>query len=109
LAIDDIVFRTCGDAITIADGQDNLDLAFCETAPASSVTLTATPDNSIYTSYAFQWQDSPDGEIWADITNETNATFTSPQIMSTTFYRVKLAEDDINLGNPRCNTLSDIF
>src|SRR5690606_12238954 len=109
LAIDDIVFRTCGDAITIADERDNLDLAFCETDPARSITLTATPDNSIYTIHAFQWQDSPDGTIWTDITDETNATFTSPLLTNTTFFRVKLAEDAINLDSPLCSTLSDVF
>nr|WP_285903358.1 T9SS type B sorting domain-containing protein [Arenibacter sp. H213] len=109
LAIDDIVFRTCGDAITIADGLDNLDLAFCETAPASSVTITATPDESIYKSHAFQWQDSSDGVVWTDILGEDNETYTSPLLTNDTFFRVKLAEDVINLANPLCSTISDVF
>ncbi|MDX1326305.1 MAG: T9SS type B sorting domain-containing protein [Arenibacter sp.] len=109
LAIDDIVFRTCGDAIAISDEQGNLDMAFCETAPPSSVTLTATPDYSIYTSHAFQWQDSPDGIVWSDIPGETSPKFTSPLLDTTTFFRVKLAEDVINLANPLCNTLSEVF
>ena len=109
LAIDDIVFRTCGDAITIADGQGNLDLALCETAPESSITLTATPDNSIYESHAYQWQDSIDGDNWTNIPGGTDPTFTTPPITNTTFYRVIMAEHAINLGNPYCSTLSDVF
>ncbi|GGW51215.1 hypothetical protein GCM10007383_38450 [Arenibacter certesii] len=109
LAIDDIVFRTCGDAITIADGLDNLELAFCETAPASSVTLTATPDKSIYSTHAFQWQFSKDGTVWTDIPGENSATHITPPLTETTLFRVKLAEDAINLANSLCSTISDVF
>lgn len=109
LAIDDIVFRTCGDAITIADERDNLELAYCETDPARSITLTATPDNSIYTSHAFQWQVSPDGELWTDIPGETNSTFSSPPLTNDSYFRVIMAEDAINLADHLCSTLSDVF
>jgi gliding motility-associated-like protein len=109
LAIDDIVFKTCGDLITITDTQNNSNLFICENEVAFSTTLTATPDFSIFATHFYQWQQSFDSINWTDIIGETNETFITPLLVNTIFYRVKVAEDAINLSNSLCNSLSEVF
>ncbi len=109
LAIDDIIFRTCGDFITVTDIQSNTAIEVCENDTPIGVTLTATPDFSIYTSHSYQWQQSTDGINWIDISGETTPIYATPAITVTMFYRVKVAEDAINLANPLCNALSEIY
>ncbi|WP_420320572.1 T9SS type B sorting domain-containing protein [Flagellimonas sp.] len=110
LAIDDIVFRTCGDRITLTDAANNTNIVgVCQENAPTMVELTANPDFSVYSTHAYQWQESTDGVNWADIAGETNATYSSPLIFGTTSYRVKVAEDPVNLANSKCNAVSDIF
>ena len=109
LAIDDITFRSCGDATVIEDTANQTGIMVCEDATPTSVTLTATPDFSVYTTHAYQWQESADGVNWTDIPGATNATYTTPNISTTTYYRVKVAEDVINLSTPLCSTISDNY
>nr|WP_299171736.1 T9SS type B sorting domain-containing protein [uncultured Allomuricauda sp.] len=110
LAIDDIVFRTCGDRITLTDAANNTNiLGVCQENAPAMVELTANPDFSVYSTHAYQWQESTDGINWSDIVGETNPTYTSQPIFGTTRYRVKVAEDPINLSNSNCNALSDEF
>ena len=110
MAIDDIVFRTCGDRITLTDAANNTNIVgVCQENAPTTVELTANPDFSVYSTHAYQWQESTDGVNWADIAGETNSTYTSPLIFGTTSYRVKVAEDAVNLTNSKCNAVSDIF
>lgn len=109
LAIDDIVFKTCGDNIAIEDLQTNSTILACEQNTPIQTQLTAMPDFSIYTAHVYQWQESNDGLSWTDIPGETNQTFTTPALTSTTYFRVKVAEDAVNLANPQCSSLSDVF
>ena len=109
LAIDDIVFRTCGDAITLTDTANNNSIAICDQEAPITTTLTAVPDFSVYATHAYQWQESTDGVNWTDIAGATNQSYTTPSLNSSISYRVKVAEDPINLGNDSCNTISDRF
>ncbi|MBW1295945.1 T9SS type B sorting domain-containing protein [Aquimarina litoralis] len=109
LAIDDIVFRTCGDFIDVTDTQNNSNINECESDAPISVTLTANPDFSIYTTHAYQWQESLDNVNWTDIPGATNEMFTTPALTTTTYYRAKVAEDAINLANPLCIALSETY
>ncbi len=109
LAIDDIVFRSCGDSVAVLTNQDEASITVCEDQGTVSATLMATPDFSIFTSHAYQWQQSTDEVNWIDIAGETNSTFTTPQISTTSYYRVKVAEDAINVSNDLCNVISDVF
>ncbi|MBQ4822397.1 T9SS type B sorting domain-containing protein [Aquimarina sp. MMG016] len=109
LAIDDIIFRTCGDFITIEDDLANTSITACEEDIPITTQLTAIPDFSIYNSHAYQWQQSIDGVNWIDISGETNQTYTPPAIITSVMYRVKVAEDIINLANPLCIALSEVF
>lgn len=109
LAIDDIMFRTCGDFIEITDTQNANNIEACQVNGPVSTTLTATPDFSIYNTHAYQWQESNDGNIWNDIPSETNRSFTTPPLTSSTFYRVKVAEDPVNLANQLCSSVSEVF
>jgi len=109
LGIDDIVFRTCGDAIGLTDDTNNTSIAICEVEAPFSTTLTANPDFSVYSSHAYQWQESADGTTWTDILGETDQSYSVSALDVTRFYRVKVAEDAINLDNDKCNAVSDIF
>ncbi|WP_123912614.1 T9SS type B sorting domain-containing protein [Hanstruepera neustonica] len=109
LAIDDIVFKTCGDYISIADNFSNTSVLLCSSDTPYSSTLQAIPDFSVFDTHFYQWQQSNDGVNWTDIAGETNDTYQTPLINSTTYYRVIVAEDAINLANDLCNVISDVF
>ena len=109
LAIDDIVFKTCGDTVIIEDTLNETYVAVCENNVPFSTELKVTPDFSIFSSHFYQWQESSDGTTWVDIVGENTDNYTTPPLFNTTFYRVKVAEDAVNLANDSCNSTSDIF
>lgn len=109
LAIDDISFGTCGDNITLATDQNDTGIVVCDGQDVPSTTLQATPDFSIFTSHAYQWQESTDQLTWTDIAGATTDTYATPTVNSTTYFRAKVAEDAINLSNDLCNVISDVF
>ncbi|RNC92543.1 MAG: gliding motility-associated C-terminal domain-containing protein [Allomuricauda sp.] len=109
LAIDDIVFKTCGDKITVQDMSNNSFIHICREEAPITTTLSATPDFLVFQDHYYQWQESTDGENWTDIVGETNQDYTTPILNTTTYYRVKVAEDPINLTNSKCNVVSDVF
>ena len=109
LAIDDIVFKTCGDFIEVSDEQNESFTAICEDQTPSSVTLTANPDFSVFGSHFYQWQESTDAINWLDIPGQTNPTYMTPALNATRYYRVKVAEDLVNVSNAFCNVISDVF
>lgn len=109
LAIDDIVFKTCGDNVTVEDTQNNDAIIACQQDTPIQTQLIATPDFSIYTTHVYQWQESTDNVSWTDIPGETNQSLTTPDLTITTYYRVKVAEDAVNLANPQCSSLSEVF
>lgn len=110
LAIDDIVFKSCGDFISLTnDPGENL-IAQCEDEGVIlSTTITATPDFSIYNSHAYQWQESSDSINWTDILGETSDSYATPTLVNSRYFRVKVAEDPINVSNDLCNVVSDVF
>lgn len=108
LAIDDIMFRSCGDTATLTvDGNTGNTFRACADQTPLSVTIEVTVDSGA--PHAFQWQESADGEIWTDIPGENGSTLTASGLTADRFYRVKVAEDAANLSNPFCFTLSDAF
>ncbi len=109
LAIDDIVFKTCGDTVAIEDALNNNNIYVCEDQLPFSTQLTAIPDFSIFSSHFYQWQESTDGINWTDIVGENNQNYTPTLTSNTSFYRVLVAEDAINLTNSSCNSASEIF
>lgn len=109
LAIDDIVFKTCGDFITLTDTSDNTAITVCEDETPITLELIATPDFSIYTTHRYQWQQRLNGANWVDIAGETSSTYSAPLITNSVSYRTRVAEDVINLNNPRCSSLSEVF
>ena len=109
LAIDDIVFKSCGDSIDINDGANNNSTTLCSTQTPYSETITAMPDNVVFNNHFYQWQVNTDGTNWFDIAGETNASILITGITSTTFYRAKVAEYAANLNNSDCITFSDVY
>ncbi|MFI2743651.1 T9SS type B sorting domain-containing protein [Zhouia sp. PK063] len=109
LAIDDIIFRTCGDLTTIKNTDTNTNqLDLCPVEIPKTVTLMASPDNSVYTDHYYQWQESADGETWTDISGQTDQNFTTV-VTSSNYYRVKIAEDPANLVSNLCSSASSSF
>ena len=109
LAIDDIVFRSCGDLITLTDTEDEMSIYQCEEDGPVSATLTATPDFSIFATHYYQWQESTDNANWTDLPGETTDTYTTPVLNSDRFYRVLVSEDPVNISDDRCNVNSSVF
>ncbi len=109
VAIDDIVFKTCGDFVSVSDGVGNASISICSSQIPYTTSLTVTPDFSVFSSHFYQWQESTDGISWIDIVGETNQNISLAGITTTTFYRSKVAESMINLNNSSCNTISDMF
>tara|TARA_R110000751_G_scaffold209420_2_gene313295 strand:- start:594 stop:2894 length:2301 start_codon:yes stop_codon:yes gene_type:complete len=109
LAIDDIVFKSCGDFIEVGNTNSNDSVSLCSTSAPYDTTLTAIPDNAVFSSHFYQWQESFDNMAWIDITGETNETLIVSDVTSTTYYRTKVAEFASNLNNNDCNTFSNVF
>ncbi|WP_157717093.1 T9SS type B sorting domain-containing protein [Formosa sp. Hel1_31_208] len=109
LAIDDIVFKSCGDFIDVTDNSGNDSISLCSSETPFSTSLTATPDNTVFSNHFYQWQESPDSITWTDIPGATNELINITGITSTTFYRAKVAEFAANLNNLDCITFSDTF
>ena len=110
VAIDDIVFKSCGDFISLTDDIGENIIAQCEDEGVIvSTTITATPDFSIFNSHAYQWQESADAMTWIDIAGETSNVYTTPTLIDSRYFRVKVAEDPINVSNSLCNVVSEVF
>lgn len=109
LGIDDIVFKTCGDFVEITEPSNQTELILCEDQGATSFTLTATPDFTVFNSHFYQWQESTDQVNWVDIPGADTASYTTPFRNTTHYYRVKVAEDPLNTSNALCNIISNVF
>ncbi len=110
LAIDDIIFRSCGDLTEItSQGNSEPGFVVCEFDAPVSLSLTATAVLPVYTQHAYQWQESNDNENWQDIPGETNSNFTTPPLNSSRYYRVKVAEVAVNLQDNFCSSASEAF
>ena len=111
LAIDDIVFKSCGDNVILEDNNGANRFIACEEDMITSVAISATPDFSVFSTHAYQWQVSINNVVWYDVAGATNSTFNAPvpSPSSTNYYRVKFAEIPANVQNSSCNSLSDSF
>lgn len=108
LAIDDIIFRSCGDLTTIAQsGVPGDSVVLCPNQTSNSITLQATTTGTA--SYFYQWQTSTDGITWTNIMGANAATYTTPNLTSLTYFRTKVAQDIANLGNDFCSTTSNTY
>jgi len=109
LAIDDIAFKSCGDLTEIFDEDNDSSLQICENENINGLTLTAVPDFSVYDTHFYQWQQSDDNVNWTDIPGETSENLVLNNVNDTQFFRVKVAEDLINVDNNLCNSISNVF
>jgi gliding motility-associated-like protein len=109
LAIDDIVFRSCGDLTDVESPNDEESITLCGDDTAENpVTITAQPDFSVYDTHFYQWQESLNGEDWSNIDGETDETLTIDPFQEG-FYRTLVAEDPVNVNNTQCNSISNVF
>ncbi|MEM5565849.1 hypothetical protein WNY78_12070, partial [Psychroserpens sp. AS72] len=109
LALDDIIFKSCGDFIAVENTNSNDSVSLCSALAPYNTTLTATPDNAVFSSHFYQWQESFDNINWVDIVGETTENLIVSGVTSTTYYRAKVAEYASNLNNTDCNTFSNVF
>ncbi len=106
LAIDDITFKSCGDLTTVSNPSFPTN-SFTTCNTSASVTLDASTNGS--STYFYQWQSSTDNENWTDIAGENTATFSTPGVSVTTYFRTKIAQDNANINSPFCSTVSNVF
>jgi gliding motility-associated-like protein len=109
LAIDDIVFRTCGDVVQIKDDTNSTTGYRCFNDMNESIDLEINTIEAIYNSPEYQWQSSTDSVNFTDITGENSSILTLNTLDQTTFYRVKIAEDAVNLSASECVNFSEVF
>lgn len=108
LAIDDITFSACGDRATLSSPDATGDVRrICRSASPIPTTINITIDPAH--PHSFQWQSSPDQSTWTDIAGANGISYVNPSVSNTTYFRVKVAQDAINLSNPFCCTLSNVF
>lgn len=108
LAIDDIMFRSCGDFANInTTGITGNSASICDSNLPINLPLNISVSGT--QPHVFQWQKSSDNLVWTDAIAETNATLNTTNLMTTQYYRVKVAQDIQNLSNPYCYTISDVF
>ncbi|HBD26513.1 MAG TPA: hypothetical protein DC020_06770 [Flavobacterium sp.] len=108
LAIDDIMFRACGENSAIINtATTGSAMTVCQNSSITNPNLQVVTTGSI--SHVYQWQQSNDNINFTDIPGENTANYTIPNITTTTYYRVKVAQDIANLNNAFCSTFSDIY
>ena len=109
LAIDDIIFRSCGDLTTVTAENDENRIDICAEEAPINLSLEATPDYSVYNTHAYQWQESSDNQTWINIPGENDEIYNTPALNTSRYYRVKVAEDPVNLSANLCSSVSEIF
>lgn len=108
LAIDDIEFRACGELTTISSPIVSGDsYQVCSNLSPFSLALQAATAGS--SSYFYQWQTSSDGTSWTDVSGANSGSYNFTNILTTTYFRVKAAQDIANLNNSFCSTISNVF
>jgi len=109
-ALDDITFKAHGDIVTIEDTLGNKIVDVYEDELPYSGKLSALPDFSVFTTHAYQWQESKDGVNWTNIFGAKKKDFSIINISNTTFYRVLFADNVADLLNSSCNNLvSEVY
>ena len=109
LAIDDIIFKSCGDLTEIVNESGVNNLQFCEDESLTDLVLKARTEFNIYNSPNYQWQNSQDGVNWSNIPGETTDELIIPEVSTNQFYRTLVAEDVANVSNITCNSISSVF
>jgi gliding motility-associated-like protein len=109
LAIDDIIFKSCGDLTEIVNESGVNNLQFCEDESLTDLVLKAKTEFNIYNSPNYQWQNSQDGVNWSNIPGETTDELIIPEVSTNQFYRTLVAEDVANVSNITCNSISSVF
>lgn len=108
LAIDDIMFRSCGNFTTIGTTVSTGNtFAVCNDATPVNIPLQVVSNAA--TSQVYQWQESTDTLVWSTIIGANSDSYNTPSITTSHYYRVKVAQDTANLNNVFCSTISEIF
>lgn len=108
LAIDDIEFKPCGDVTEILNPEGTNLSTICENDPGQSIVLNASAATNVFTSPEYQWQIN-NGLNFVDVPGANASTFVTPILNTNTTYRVKVAEDVVNLNNSQCLNFSETF
>jgi gliding motility-associated-like protein len=109
LAIDDIIFKSCGDLTEIVNESGVNNLQFCEDESLTDLVLKASTEINIYKTPNYQWQNSQDGVNWSNIPGETTDELIIPEVSTNQFYRTLVAEDVANVSSITCNSISSVF
>jgi gliding motility-associated-like protein len=105
LAIDDITLRACGPQLTVTTAGNKT--SYCA---GQQATFTVAQGGGAYGSPQYQWQSSPDGTTWTDISGATGASYNTPALTpaSPKYYRAAVAQSP-NINTLTCRILSNPF
>lgn len=96
LAIDEVKLQICGgEALISSDDFEGEALYVCSDDLPATVSFQLDYDG--LDSDVYNWQTSSDGVTWEDLSGETNTTLTVSEIVETTYFRVKVASNLINI------------
>ena len=107
LALDDITFKPCGPQVNLAvagaDTSNELNICYNDT---KTYTLQGKVSSG-YTTPAYQWQQSDDGNNWTDINGAITTTYKRQQTaIGTYYYRLTVAEAG-NINSAVCRIASN--
>lgn len=106
LAIDDIMFRSCGVLATVQNENSQSEVKICSENLPFNINLEIVSEN-VHQNF-YQWQKSNDGQTWIDLSGE-NSNNLMVSVDGEVYFRSKIAQDATQLNNPYCYTLSEIF
>jgi len=108
LAIDDIMFRSCGENSVIQNpNAAGTVLNVCQNEVVNNLQIQVNVPASI--PHFYQWEQSNDGINYSSISGENAASISLSNISQTTYYRAKMATDLGNLNNSFCSTISEVY
>lgn len=106
LAIDDIMFRSCGAEVDLKDQYANGFLNVCQDEFPIDLQLQLELENP--ENFLYQWQFSSDGVNFEDLVGQNSTTYQAT-INQAGNFRVKIAQDVLNMNNPYCYTTTEVY
>lgn len=110
LALDDITFKPCGPLINASiDGFASDSIFYCEANAVSYSLRTAL--SAGFSNPVYQWQQSTDGIVWADIPGAVSANYVA-SFAATTIGKFKYrlaAGEQVNFSSVKCRVLSPVI
>lgn len=106
LAIDDIMFRSCGAQVELSEANYPSDSVVCADEYPVNLQLNLNLDEP--QNYVYQWQMADANGNFVDLPGETGLSYTTVWDAPGQL-RVKIAQDIQNMQNPYCYTTTEVY